>query len=72
MTEEKKTFIKKLLSIKTWVTLWAMVIVSYVIFTNKTDFLIIAQWLCTVPLAYLGVNVWQKKIMSDKEEKGKE
>lgn len=72
MTEEKKTFIKKLLSIKTWVTLWAMVIVSYVIFTNKTDFLIIAQWLCTVPLAYLGVNVWQKKIMSDKEEKEKE
>ncbi|MDD7611997.1 MAG: hypothetical protein PUJ82_13900 [Spirochaetales bacterium] len=72
MTEEKKTFIKKLLSIKTWVTLWAMVIVSYVIFTNKTDFLIVAQWLCTVPLAYLGINVWQKKIMSDKEEKEKE
>ena len=72
MTEEKKTFFKKLLSIKTWVTLWAMVIVSYVIFTNKTDFLIIAQWLCTVPLAYLGVNVWQKKIMSDKEEKKNE
>lgn len=72
MTEEKKTFFKKLLSIKTWVTLWAMVIVSYVIFTNKTDFLIIAQWLCAVPLAYLGVNVWQKKIMSGKEEKENE
>lgn len=72
MTEEKKTFFKKLLSIKTWVTLWAMVIVSYVIFTNKTDFLIIAQWLCTVPLAYLGANVWQKKIMSGKEEKENE
>ena len=58
----------KLLSVKLWVTLWSMVIVSYIVFANKTDFMIIAQWLCSVPLAYLGLNVWQKKIISDKEK----
>lgn len=57
----------KLFSVKLWVTLWSMVIVSYIVFANKTDFMIIAQWLCSVPLAYLGLNVWQKKIISDKE-----
>ena len=57
----------KLLSVKLWVTLWSMVIVSYIVFADKTDFMIIAQWLCSVPLAYLGLNVWQKKIISDKE-----
>ena len=58
----------KLLSVKLWVTLWSMVIVSYIVFADKTDFMIIAQWLCSVPLAYLGLNVWQKKIISDKEK----
>lgn len=57
----------KLFSVKLWVTLWSMVIVSYIVFANKTDFMIIAQWLCSVPLAYLGLNVWQKKIISNKE-----
>ena len=71
MTEETEKTIKtkknKLTSVKFWVTMWAMVMVTFIVITNKTDFLNIAQWLCGVPLAYLGVNVWQKKIYEDKD-----
>lgn len=55
----------KLKSVKFWVTLWAVGMVSYIVIGNRTEFTLIAQWLCAVPLAYLGVNVWQKKIYED-------
>lgn len=62
-TEEKKP--SKLKSVKLWVTLWAIVMVTFIVIANRTDFLNIAQPLCFVPLGYLGVNVWQKKIYED-------
>lgn len=55
----------KLKSVKFWVTIWAVGMVSYIVIGNRTEFTLIAQWLCAVPLAYLGVNVWQKKIYED-------
>ena len=62
-TGEKKP--NKLKSVKLWVTLWAIAMVSFIVIANRTDFLNIAQPLCFVPLGYLGVNVWQKKIYED-------
>jgi hypothetical protein len=55
----------KLKSVKFWITLWALGMISYIVIGNRTEFTLIAQWLCAVPLAYLGVNVWQKKIYED-------
>lgn len=55
----------KLTSAKLWVTLWAIAMVSFIVIANRTEFLNIAQPLCFVPLGYLGVNVWQKKIYED-------
>ena len=55
----------KLKSTKFWVTLWAIAMVSFIVIANRTDFMAIAQPLCFVPLGYLGVNVWQKKIFED-------
>ena len=52
----------KLHSAKLWVTLWAVVMVSFIVIADRTDFTVIAQWLCGVPLAYIGANVWQKQI----------
>lgn len=52
----------KFRSAKLWVTLWAVVMVSFIVIADRTDFTIIAQWLCGVPLAYIGANVWQKQI----------
>lgn len=62
-TEEKKP--NKLKSVKLWVTLWAIAMVSFIVIANRTEFLNIAQPLCFIPLGYLGVNVWQKKIYED-------
>lgn len=63
-TEDKKH--SKLTSVKLWVTLWAIAMVTFIVIANRTDFMSIAQPLCFVPLGYLGVNVWQKKIYEDR------
>ena len=55
----------KLTSVKLWVTLWSIAMVSFIVIANRTEFLNIAQPLCFVPLGYLGANVWQKKIYED-------
>lgn len=66
-TQEQKEQPKrnKLTSAKLWVTLWAIGMVSFIVIANRIDFMTIAQPLCFVPLGYLGVNVWQKKIYKD-------
>lgn len=67
-TENKrKSGLAKLKSAKLLITIWAIILTSYIVFANRTDFLLIAEILCAVPLAYLGVNVWQKKIESDSQ-----
>lgn len=64
MNSNKNKYLNKLFSIKLWVTIWAMILISYIVFTSKNDFLIIAEILSAVPLAYMGLNVYQKKILS--------
>jgi len=61
---EKQAKPAKLKSAKLWVTIWAILMVTFIVLTNKSDFVLIAQWLCGVPLAYIGANVWQKQIFS--------
>ena len=68
--EEKsigQKILSKLLSVKTWVVLWAMFIITFCIVADRSEFLLIAQMLCVVPPAYLGVNVWQKNILSKEQ-----
>ncbi len=65
-TEKKKN---KFLSVKLWVTLWAMVLTTYIIIANRTEFYSLALTLCYVPLAYIGANVLQKKIINDSDIK---
>lgn len=67
-TEQKQEKRSKLKSVKLWVTLWAIVMVTFIVIADRNQFSTIAQWLCGVPLAYIGANVWQKQIYS-KEEK---
>ena len=67
MEQEQKEQPKrsKLTSVKLWVTLWAIAMVSFIVIANRSEFMSIAQPLCFIPLGYLGVNVWQKKIYED-------
>lgn len=55
----------KLTSAKLWVTVWAVAMVTFIVIADRTEYMTIAQWLCAVPLAYIGANVWQKKIYED-------
>lgn len=58
----------KLKSSKLWITIWAILMVTFIVIADRNQFTTIAQWLCGVPLAYIGANVWQKQIYS-KEDK---
>lgn len=65
--DEKKT--SKLKSAKLWVTLWALGMVTFIVVADRSNYTTIAQWLCAVPLAYIGCNVWQKQIYKGDSEK---
>lgn len=65
MTTPAETKPNKLKSVKFWVTLWALGMISYIVIGNRTEFVLVAQLLCSIPPVYLGVNVWQKKIYED-------
>lgn len=49
-------------SSKLWVTIWSMALATFIVVLDRQQFNNIAQWLCMVPLGYIGANVWQKKI----------
>jgi len=61
----------KLKSIKVWVTIWALFLISYIVICDRASFHSVAQLLCAVPLTYIGANVAQKAIFRkyDSEEK---
>lgn len=52
----------KFKSVKTWIVIWAIGLITYVVVAGKADFLQLATLLATIPLAYLPVNAYQKKI----------
>ena len=62
----------KLKSVKTWVVLWALGLITYIVVSSKVDFLQLAILLATIPLAYIPTNVYQKKIEKERENYGKQ
>ena len=56
----------KFRSVKTWIVIWAIALISYIVIAGKADFLQLATLLATIPLAYIPCNVAQKKIMENK------
>lgn len=54
----------KLKSVKFWVTIWAMIILSFIVFTDKSDFVQLGLVLATAPMAYCITNVKQKEILN--------
>jgi uncharacterized membrane protein YjfL (UPF0719 family) len=57
-----KSILKKFSSSKFIITIWVMIIISYIVFTKITDFQNVAMILSTVPLSYFGANVLLDKI----------
>lgn len=58
----------KFCSAKLWITIWAMAMVTFIIITGKSEFNSVLMMLSGVPVAYMGVNVWQKHIYAGKEK----
>jgi hypothetical protein len=60
----------KLTSVKTWIVVWALLLITYIVIMEEVQFLQLATLLATIPLAYIPSNVLQKKIElgNDKEE----
>lgn len=56
----------KLKSIKTWIVIWAILLITYIVIFDCTNMVSIATILCAVPLAYIPCNVAQKKILEEK------
>lgn len=52
----------KLKSVKTWIVIWSLGLITYIVVAGKADFLQLAILLATIPLAYIPSNVVQKKI----------
>ena len=63
-----RTFINKLKSTKFLVTLWCIGLVTFIVVTNKPDFVPIATILSAAPMVYCGVNVKQKEIYNKRDE----
>lgn len=59
---KKMKFLHKFRSIKTLITIWACLLITIIVIKNIVEFNNIAFALCAVPLAYLPVNAYQKKI----------
>lgn len=63
MKEIIKRIALKLTSAKLLITIWAMIMVSYMVFTKTAkDNTALIMVLATTPLAYCGLNVVQKNI----------
>ena len=54
----------KLTSVKVIITLWAMVVITCIVIFNRIEFLQLATFLSSIPLAFIPANVIQKKILS--------
>lgn len=67
MNKRKSWLPRKLLSIKTWVTFWAIGLITYIVIANRIDFMHLAELLSAIPFAYIPLNVLQKKIFKGEE-----
>jgi hypothetical protein len=61
-----KSVLKKLCSTKLWITLWAMVMATRMIWTDREGVALIV--LLSAPLSYMGLNVLQDFIFRGKHE----
>ena len=59
-----RRILTKLTSTKMWICLWSMAMVTYLIFTKQADNTT-TYILATVPMAYSGLNVLQKRIVNE-------
>jgi hypothetical protein len=60
-----KNVLRKLGSVKVWIALWSMGLITFIVFKNLAAFSNLAMLAVGPIIAYLGANVWQDKIHTD-------
>jgi len=61
-----KDVLRKLKSVKVWIALWSMALITYIVWKDMSAFSNLAGLALAPIVAYLGANVWQDKIFIDK------
>jgi len=62
-----KKVLRKLGSVKVWIALWSMWLITFIVVKDQTGFANLAILALTPIIGYLGANVWQDKIFQDKQ-----
>jgi hypothetical protein len=60
--------VSKLKSVKFWITIFCLALLSYIVIGNRAEFISIADKLVYVPLAYLPANVLTKWVRTKQTE----
>lgn len=61
----------KIKSVKNQLLFWIVVIITYIVYTDKVEFLPLVQNLAWAVLGYFGANTFQKKIFADQHKEAK-
>jgi len=61
-----KNVLRKLGSVKVWIALWSMALITYITMKDLSNFNNLAMLAMTPIIAYLGANVWGDKMHLDK------
>jgi hypothetical protein len=61
-----KNFLRKFGSIKVWIALWSMIVITVIVVKDMSAFKDLAALMVTPIVGFLAVNVWQDKIHADK------
>ena len=57
-----KRVLRKLGSVKVWIALWSMALITYIVWKDMSAFNDLAMLAVGPIVAYLGANVWADKI----------
>jgi len=60
-----RNVLKKLGSVKVWIALWSMALITYIVCKNLAAFNNLAMIAVGPIIGYLGANVWQDKVHID-------
>ena len=66
-----KDILRKLKSVKVWIALWSMTLITFIVIKDLSAFNNLAALALTPIIAYLGANVWQDKIYTGKNSSAK-
>jgi len=60
-----RNVIRKLGSVKVWIALWSMALITFIVWNNLSAFNNLAMFAVGPIIGYLGANVWEDKIHMD-------